>query len=346
MRILIIGGTAFSGPHVARLLQEAGHSVTVFHRGLTEASLPSQVSHIHADQAQLANFKPELTELSPEVVLHMVPACAQDAWTLLHSLRGIAQRAVVISSLDVYRAYNRLLRIEPGPPDPIPLAEDAPLREVLYPFRGCEDSDPADPEARRWGDDYDKILVEKIALSEPDLPATVLRLPEVYGPYDRQMRLFPYLKRMDDARPAILLSQERAKWRWPRSYVENVAYAIFLAVTNEAAAGRVYNLAEPECLAEAVWVERIGQVAHWSGKVASIPADQLPSHLREDYAWEHELVIDSTRIRHELGYAEQVSQEEGLRRTIAWQRSNPPDQFDAQLFDYPAEDSALAKIVN
>ena len=345
MRILIIGGTAFIGPHVARLLQEAGHAVTVFHRGLTEASLPPQVSHIHGDQAQLAKFKPELVELSPEVVLHMVPACAQDAWTLMCSLRGIARRVVVISSLDVHRAYNRLLRIEPGPPDPIPLAEDAPLREVLYPFRNFEESDPADLEARRWGDDYDKILVEKIALSEPGLPGTVLRLPEVYGPYDRQMRLFSYLKRMDDGRPAILLSQEHAKWRWPRSYVENVAHAIFLAVTSEGAAGRIYNLAEPECLAEAEWVERIGQVAHWDGNVMTMSGDNLPAHLHQDYAWEHELVIDSTRIRQELGYVEQVTQEEGLRRTIAWQRANPPETFDPSLFDYPAEDSALAKIV-
>jgi hypothetical protein len=41
---------------------------------------------------------------------------------------------------------------------------EAPLREILYPFRGCEESKPDDPESLRWGDDYDKILVEKIAL--------------------------------------------------------------------------------------------------------------------------------------------------------------------------------------
>lgn len=343
MRILIIGGTAFSGPHVARLLQEAGHAVTVFHRGQHEASLPPQVNHIHGDQAQLGQFKPELAELSPEVVLHMVAGCAQDAWTMSATFKGIARRVVVISSLDVYRAYNRLLRIEPGPPDPIPLSEEAPLREMLYPFRGCEACDLSDPEARRWGDDYDKILVEKLAQSEPELPATILRLPEVYGPYDPQLRLFPYLKRMDDGRPAILLSQEHARWRWPRSYVENVAQAIALAVTDERAAGKVYNLAEPECLAEAEWIERIGQVANWQGKVVTLPADSLPSHLRQDLAWEHELVVDSSRIRQELGYAEQVSQEEGLRRTIAWQRANAPETFDPQLFDYPAEDRAMAK---
>jgi len=77
----------------------------------------------------------------------------------------------------------------------------------------------------------------------------------------------------------------------------------------------------------------------------TMSGDNLPAHLHQDYAWEHELVIDSTRIRQELGYVEQVTQEEGLRRTIAWQRANPPETFDPSLFDYPAEDSALAKIV-
>jgi nucleoside-diphosphate-sugar epimerase len=344
MRILIIGGTAFIGPFVARELQEAGHAVTVFHRGQTEANLPPQISHIYGDQGQLGKFSAELRELSPAVVLHMVPASAQDAWTLMCSLRGIARRVVVISSMDVYRAYNRLLRIENGPPDPTPLAEEAPLREILYPFRGCEESKPDDPEALRWGDDYDKILVEKIVLAEPGLPGTILRLPEVYGPFDRQHRLFPYLKRMDDERPAILLGEERARWRWPRAYVENVAHAITLAVTDERAARRIYNLAEPQALAESAWVERIGQATHWDGKVVVLPNDQLPTHLQENYAWKHELVVDSARIRRELGYSEPFPQEEALRRTIAWQRANPPESFDPQQFDYEAEDKALAKL--
>ncbi|MFO7623757.1 MAG: hypothetical protein R6V73_05350 [Anaerolineales bacterium] len=61
----------------------------------------------------------------------MAPASAQDAWTLICSLRGIARRVVVISSLDVYRAYNRLLRIESGPPDPTPLARGAAARNPV-----------------------------------------------------------------------------------------------------------------------------------------------------------------------------------------------------------------------
>ena len=63
------------------------------------------------------------------------------------------------------------------------------------------------------------------------LPGTVLRLPTVYGPGDYQHRLFEYLKRMDDGRPAIPLGEGVASWRWTHGYVEDVALAVVLAVT-------------------------------------------------------------------------------------------------------------------
>ncbi len=38
MRILLLGGTGFIGPFVARRLSAEGHEVTLFHRGQTQAS--------------------------------------------------------------------------------------------------------------------------------------------------------------------------------------------------------------------------------------------------------------------------------------------------------------------
>jgi hypothetical protein len=52
------------------------------------------------------------------------------------------------------------------------------------------------------------------------------------------------------------------------------------------------------------------------------------------------LVASSERIRRELGYAELLPREESIRRTIDWERANPPAQPLAQ-FDYEAEDAAL-----
>jgi hypothetical protein len=51
-------------------------------------------------------------------------------------------------------------------------------------------------------------------------------------------------------------------------------------------------------------------------------------------------VASSERIRKELGYRELLSREEAIRRTIEWERANPPANPITQ-FDYGAEDEAL-----
>jgi hypothetical protein len=39
-----------------------------------------------------------------------------------------------------------------------------------------------------------------------------------------------------------------------------------------------------------------------------------------------------------------VSLDEALRRTIAWERANPPSSLDPAHFDYAAEDATLAAL--
>jgi nucleoside-diphosphate-sugar epimerase len=336
MRMLIIGGTGFIGPAVVTRLSALGHAVTLFHRGQTQAELSPGVQHLPGDRRQLAAFAGECRRLAPDVVLDMFPMSEDDARTVMETFQGITGRVVAISSQDVYRAYDRLRRLEPGPPDPMPLTEDAPLRQRLYPYRG-------DDTVSAKSDDYEKILVERAVMGEARLPGTVLRLPMVYGPRDDQHRLFPFLKRMDDGRPAILLEEGTAGWRWSRGYGENVAAAIALAVTDNRAAGRIYNVAEAEALPMAEWVRRIGRAAGWDGKVVALPRGHLPAHLRgEDHNWDQHLVADTTRLRAELGYAEPIPQDEALRATVAWERAHPPEQIDLAQFDYAAEDAALA----
>src|SRR6266478_231939 len=46
----------------------------------------------------------------------------------------------------------------------------------------------------------------------------------------------------------------------------------------------------------------------------------------------------SARIRQELGYQEPVAIEEAIRRTIPWERENPPAIGSQAQFDYAAED--------
>jgi len=56
---------------------------------------------------------------------------------------------------------------------------------------------------------------------------------------------------------------------------------------------------------------------------------------------EQDIVVDSSRISRELGYEERVDLEEALRRTVAWERANPPKDIDLKEFDYAAEDVFL-----
>jgi nucleoside-diphosphate-sugar epimerase len=335
MRILVIGGTNFIGPHVVTRLHQQGHDITLYHRGLHEPVLPPEVRHIHSPRASIPvlHFPSSLSDPPPDIVLHMFPVGEDDTRAAIARFVGVARRIIAISSADVYRAYGRLLGSEPGPPEPVPLDEDAPLREVHFPYRPTA-AGPTD-----WTYHYEKILAER-ALGAGRVPATVLRLPAVYGPGDPQRRLRPYIKRIDDRRPAILLESAQAAWRWSHGYVEDVAQAIACAVVDERAAGKIYNVGETVVPTMEDRARRIGELMGWRGTVVRLPRDRLPQHLRAPYEPSQDLVMDSRRIRAELGFSESLPSDEGLRRTIEWERAHPPETGDPDPEMYAVEDQA------
>jgi nucleoside-diphosphate-sugar epimerase len=164
----------------------------------------------------------------------------------------------------------------------------------------------------------------------------------VYGPGDPLHRLYPYVKRIDDDRQAILLEDGLAQMGLPRGYVENVAAAIALAATSDHGKNRIYNVAEPP-LTELEWVRQIGDAAGWKGKVIALGRDETPAHLRQPYNTAQDWTVSSDSIRKELGFTDTVAIPEALRRTIEWERANPPADLPATTFDYPAEDAAIRR---
>ncbi|MEG4010061.1 NAD-dependent epimerase/dehydratase family protein [Microcoleus sp. Pol11C1] len=340
MKILVIGGTAFIGRYVTQQLLQNGHEVSVFNRGVTLANLPLEVNHIRGDRQNLTDYRQTFEQLAPDVVVDMIALTEADAQSTMDTFKEVAQRVVAISSQDVYRARDILWGRETGTIDTVPLTEDAPLRSQLYPYRdpGMQPQVPPD---------YDKILVERVMMSYPSLPGTVLRLPMVYGVGDYQHRFYPFIKRMDDRRPVILLEEGYAHWHGSYGYVENVAAAIVLAVTDERATNRIYNVAESSALSPAELIRTIGQIVGWHGEVVIVSKSRLPQESRLDLNIEQEWLIDSTRIREELGYTEPIDRDEALRRTLTWERANPPEVFSAiGLLDYATEDSVLASRLN
>lgn len=341
MHLLIIGGTRFIGPLVVKKLFEGDHEIVLLHRGKSQSAVPSDVRHILGDRTNLIDFQDEFHKIQPDIVLDMIPITEEHAKLVMKTFKGIAKRVVAISSQDVYRAYGILIGKEDGLEE-TPLTEDSALRRKLYPYRGEKPRAHDDPQ--KILDDYDKIPIEKIVMADPELPGTVLRLPMVYGPGDYQHRLFEYLKRMDDKRPAIVLDKGLAEWRSSVGYVENVADAIALAVTSERASNRIYNVAEPESPTIAEWVRQIGRAAGWDGEVVVVGREKLPQQLVPDFKTEQHLTVDTRRIREELGYRESIPQDEALRYTVEWERTHPPQKTRPEQFDYQAEDEVLKEL--
>ena len=343
MRILVIGATGFIGPHLVSLFLQRGFEIAALSRATSESNLPEGVARISGDRNRIAESRDEIAQFSPDIVVDLILSSVRQAAELMNTLRGIAHRVVAISSADVYRACGIFHGFESGPLQQTLLTEDSELRikREVYPPQLIQHL----KQIFGWLDDeYDKIGVEEIVQSEPSLPGTVLRLPMVYGPGDRLHRFWPYLKRMDDDRPAILMQEDIALWRSPRGYVENVAAAIALATMDDRAAGRIYNITEQPSFSEEEWVNKIASAVGWSGKIIKLAKEKLPSHLRVSGRCEQDWAVSSDRIRRELGYVEPVSERAALERTIAWERANPSGVF-RQVFDYPAEDQALAAIV-
>ncbi len=333
MNILILGGTRFMGAVTVRQLIDDSHQVTVFHRGHTDNNTPDAVRHIHGDRDRLTDFAEEFATLAPDVIIDMTARTKHHARDLLAVMPDTVRRLVMISSADVYRSFGLLLRTESGDSIDGPLAENAPLRENFYPYRNVVN--PGDDLY-----DYDKILIEQAVLNNDQTPVTIIRPPMVHGPNDPQHRLYSYLKRMQDNRPAIILDMERLNWQSTRGYRDDLAHAIYLAARDHRDSNYTYNVAYPTGLTEREWIKRIAAEMKWDGAIIGLPNHELPDYLQTPYDWSRHLVMDSTAIRSDLGFTEPVDFDDALRRTVKWELANPP-RSTPDKFDYEAEDAAI-----
>lgn len=264
-RALVIGGRGFVGAYVVRALSGRGCDVGVFTRGDRYDAL-----------------EPPL----PDLVIHLAAMNEADAQAAGDAFAGKVGRLVVASSGDVYRAYGRFTGLEPGPPEPMPLTEDAPLRERLYPYR--RPSTAADDPLFH----YEKILVERALLGRRGLDAVVARLPKVYGPE----------RNADFA--SVHRYAHQPHWRWTHSYVKNVAAALALIGLALELRRRIYNVGEAHTPSVA---ERLRDLP--PSPIA--PDRETPLDFRQD------MVMASGAIRVEVGFAEPVEYREGVRRTLA-----------------------------
>jgi nucleoside-diphosphate-sugar epimerase len=314
MRVVVLGGTRFIGKAIVEELRAHGHELLLAHRGHTEPADLADLDHLHADRRDLPHLRGPLAEFAPEAAVDTCAMNAADAETALAALDPDL-RLLVVSSMDVYRAWGSLLaRVET---DPLPLDETSPLRPERFPHPGEDD---------------DKLDVEAAYLRRA---ATVCRLPAVYGEGDHQRREEPLLRRVRAGRARIPTGT--GNWLWTRGYVGDVAAGVRLALESDAAVGEVLNLGESRTWSMRLWARHVLEAAGGHAELVRVPDVLLPEDLALLGALPQHLLVSSAKARDLLGW-EDTDPHEALTRSVRWHLANAP--ADAST-DFSGDDNAL-----
>lgn len=305
MRVFVLGGSGFIGAVVAVALRDMGHEVIVGARKSGDLSIDRN------DPAVVARL---IARERCSVMIDMIAYEPHSTMALRKALGDDIERYVLVSSADVYRNYGGLHRLEEGEPIFDHLTEDSPLRTRLYPYRTISPRTADAPDA--WKDAYDKIPTER-AVAGPSV--TIVRLPMVYGPGDRNRRFAWIVTPMKRGAATIVAPAAWLSWVTTYGHVNNVAAAIALCATNSAAAGRTYNCGERP-VSHAEWIARFAALAGWSGEVVHDEAGPLAGAIGA-MDLHYPLALSTDRIRSELGYAEVMASDDAALSVLSEDRT-------------------------
>jgi 2'-hydroxyisoflavone reductase len=201
MRILFVGGTRFVGRAMAEAAIDAGHEVTLLHRGHSDEPAFDGVEQLRADRNE------DLTVLEDREFDATIDVCAyvpRHVTSLAEALDGRGGHHVFISTMSVYADTDK-----PG------LGEDAEL--VRLPDSNAEEV---------TGETYGglKVRCEEAAQSAYDDDAlTIVRPTYVVGPHDHTGRFTWWVRRIarggevlapgpPDAPIQVIDARDQANW--------------------------------------------------------------------------------------------------------------------------------------
>lgn len=323
MKFLVVGGTSFLGRRIVdRLAALDDASVGYIPKLETKFETPDTVAIVDSDVSRLNDARDVVAEFRPDVILNLEAYSEEETLTFFESVGGLAGHYLFLSNCNVYRAHGRLHGTEEGELEPVPLTEESPLREK--PLKGDEHEE--------------KRVVEKVVV-DSGYPATLLRLPPMYGPDDWKRRFYPLMHRMVVERPHILLGETQANWRWTHAFVDNVANAVVMAAESGDVDTRIYNLGEQQTPTIEERVRQIAMVFEWNGQVVVAPDHAIPQYMRVRDNLSQDLVYDSRKIRTELNYVDLIDYYDGLRESVEWYVEHPPLELKGQEFSYSEEDA-------
>ena len=321
MRVLILGGTLFIGRRIALELLVRGDDVMVVHRGQTEPAELSGCAHVHAARDALAGVADQLRVFRPDAVIDTRAMTRAHADAVLPHLPDA--HLVLLSSIDVYRAYELLLAGRGG--EPVPLTETSPVRSARYPLR---DLLPG------LGEHYDKLDVEPLYLSRG---GCVLRLSLIYGEHDGQRREEFVLRRVRAGRRRIPFGAGTSLDT--RCYVGDVASAVLAALDRaSAASGQVFNVGDLATGTVRDWALAILAAAGSEASLVTVPEDLVPPDLEGTRSIAQHFLVDSRKAATILGWRPS-DPAETIGVSVRWHLENPPAEVDE---DFSPDDRALA----
>lgn len=252
MKILIIGGTLFTGRHLVPALLKAGHEVTVLHRRAGNPYL-KKVSEIVADRNDVMAVRAKLSGQKFEVVF-------DNAYDWEHGTTASAVEAAVRACGDSLSRY-------------VFLSSVAAYGDGLNHHEG--DALAQDDHADRYA--RNKAMTERMLFrlhQRYGTPVVTLRPPYLYGPDNPYYREAFFWDRLRDKRAVILPGDGRRLMQF--AYVKDVVWAGMKVMTEPIAVGHAFNIANARPLTQAEVVDAFAAAAgKKESRVVRIPRERI-----------------------------------------------------------------------
>lgn len=313
MRTLVIGGGGPIGQAVVRAFVARDHD-TLWTSRQADTPETAEHGHIQVDRNRPGDIARVVRDKQIETVVDMVAYSDVSTQPLLSALTGILQRYVLVSSGDVYRNYGLLHRLESGEADTSPLDETAPLRTARFSYRAATARASDAPD--RWMDDYDKIPIEA-AVSRITCNWTILRLPMVYGPGDRQRRFRWAIAPMMSKAPTLQAPPAWLDWTTTYGFIDNVAAAVAHGAAHPGAANATFNVTDEPAMNHRAWIERFSLATGWRGTVEATETDTTFSRAVSALDLSVPFHVSARRLFNDLKFVPPVIAEAAARRTLA-----------------------------
>lgn len=305
MRMLLLGGTGFVGRHITEAALAAGHDVTLFNRGRTNAGLfPGATSLVgDRDAGDLAALAGGAWDAVVDVNAY-TPRRVREA---IAALDGRAGWYTFISTVSVYVH---------GPSTGSPVGESLPLERL---------EDPSTEVVTNGSYGGLKVLCEEEVLAAFGSSCTIVRPGMVGGPHDPTDRFTWWVRRA--ARGGEMLVPDRPEQ--PVQVVHARDQADFVVAATASGEAGVFNSVGPtEPLTLRGLVEACAEAAGSSVEPVWVPESfvaeheipyplYLPSAAGVDNIFEASSAAVTTGLLHNRSIVELAAD------TLAWDRTRP-----------------------